>query len=232
MNIAICDDNNFLLTQLLNTVKQLIDKHNHYNFQFEYYCYNNALELLRDYSSKMFDVVFLDIEMPQINGLKVGDQIFAINNDVFIFYVTSYESYMPESIKHRVYRFINKNDEKELEKGILSLFDDLINLHSRYKFNFKNSSYNLPTNSIFYCESVRNKVFIHTESKTFEQVISIRQILVKLPRNFCRCHSSYVVNVKKIWEVHEKNLILSNDVEIPFSRKYRIDLLNCIGNIF
>lgn len=232
MNIAICDDNNFLLMQLLNTIKQLIDKHNHYNFKFEYYCYNNALELLRDYSSKMFDVVFLDIEMPQINGLKVGDQIFAINNDVFIFYVTSYESYMSESIKHRVYRFINKNDEKELEKGILSLFDDLINLHSRYKFNFKNLSYNLPTNSIMYCESIRNKVFIHTESKTFEQVISIRQILVKLPRNFCRCHSSYVVNVKKIWEVHEKSLILSNDVEIPFSRKYRIDLLNCIGNIF
>lgn len=232
MNIAICDDNDFLLMQLLNTIKQLIDKHNHYNFKFEYYCYNNALELLRDYSSKMFDVVFLDIEMPQINGLKVGDQIFAINNDVFIFYVTSYESYMSESIKHRVYRFINKNDEKELEKGILSLFDDLINLHSRYKFNFKNSSYNLPTNSIMYCESIRNKVFIHTESKTFEQVISIRQILVKLPRNFCRCHSSYVVNVKKIWEVHEKSLILLNNVEIPLSRKYRIDLLNCIGNIF
>lgn len=232
MTIAFCDDDNFLLTYLSNTVKQLISKYNHYNFSFEYYCYNNALDFLRDYNSKLFDIVFLDIEMPQISGLEVGNKIYAINNDVFIFYVTNYESYLSESIKHRVYRFVSKNDIKELEHGIISLFDDLLNLRSRYKFNFKNSTYNLPTNSIFYCESVRNKIFIHTDAKIFEQVISIKQLIVDLPRNFCRCHSSFVVNVRKIREVHEKSLILLNDVEIPFSRKYRVDLLNCIGDIF
>lgn len=232
MTIAFCDDDNFLLTYLSNTVKQLISKHNHYNFSFEYYCYNKALDFLRDYNSKLFDIVFLDIEMPQISGLEVGNKIYAINNDVFIFYVTSYESYLSESIKHRVYRFVSKNDIKELERGIISLFDDLLNLRSRYKFNFKNSTYNLPTNSIFYCESVRNKIFIHTDTKIFEQVISIKQLIVDLPRNFCRCHSSFVVNVSKIREIHEKSLILLNDVEIPFSRKYRVDLLNCIGDIF
>lgn len=232
MNIAFCDDDKFLLKQLFNVVKNLIDKYNQYNFSFKYYFYTDAIKFLQDYKSIIFDIAFLDIEMPEIDGLSIGDKIYECNNDVFIFYVTSYDAYLPESIKHRVYRFVRKGDKKELEDGIKRLFSDLVNLHSRYCFTFKNSSYNLPTNSIIFCESMRNKVIIHTKTKKYEQIISLKQMLNELPNNFCKCHSSFLVNVKKIREIHDNNLVLDDDIKIPLSRKYKFNVIEHIGSIF
>lgn len=232
MNIAFCDDDKFLSKFICENVKKLIDKYNQYNFSFQYFIYNDATEFLQDYKNKMFDIVFLDIEMPKISGLSIGDQIFSINNDVFIFYVTCYDIYETESIKHRVYRFVKKDNITELESGIKHLFNDLVSLHSRYIFTFKNSAYNLSTNSIFYCESIRNKVIIHTDNKSYEQIISIKKILDELPRNFCRCHSSFIVNARKIEQVNDKNLVLSNNVEISLGRKYKMDVLWHMGSIY
>lgn len=232
MNIAFCDDDKVLLKITFENVKKLIDKYNQYNFSFQYFMYNNAVDFLQDYKNKIFDVVFLDIEMPEISGLSIGDQIYSLNNDVFIFYVTSYDIYETESIKHRVYRFIKKDNTKALEDGIKHLFSDLVNLHSRYSFTFKNSTYNLSTNSIFYCESIRNKVIIHTDKKSYEQIISIKKILDELPRNFCRCHSSFIVNARKIEQLNDKSLILSNNVEIPLGRKYKMDVLWHMGSVY
>lgn len=85
MNIAFCDDDKQCLKRLTRLAKDIIDKNNVYDFSFNYFEYDNPIKFLEEHKEKRFDAVFLDIEMPQINGLIVGDEAFKINHDIFIF---------------------------------------------------------------------------------------------------------------------------------------------------
>lgn len=104
MKIALCDDDKLLVDMLSIQVENLIDKNNLYNFSFEYHLFTDPLLLLSEHQKEPFDIAFLDIDMPQTDGLSLADKLFTTNNNVFIFYVTSYTQFIVPSIKHRVYR--------------------------------------------------------------------------------------------------------------------------------
>ncbi len=112
MNIAFCDDDKATLENLIKLTKDIIAKYDNYNFEFNFFAYTSPLELLEAHSKNPFDVVFLDIDMPEINGLNSGDKLYTQNESIIIFYVTNYTEFIGESIKHRVYRFIKKEMKK------------------------------------------------------------------------------------------------------------------------
>ena len=112
MNIAFCDDEKVTLENLIKLTKNIVAKYDNYNFEFNFFAYTSPLELLEAHSKCPFDAVFLDIDMPEINGLNSGDKLYTQNESIIIFYVTNYTEFIGESIKHRVYRFIKKGDEK------------------------------------------------------------------------------------------------------------------------
>lgn len=225
MKIAVCDDDLIHAQITTKNVKELMPKHNILNVDLEFFQYTDANLMLLEHDKSSFDVVFLDIDMPSINGFDVADKMFAKNTDIFIIYTTSYDNFARQSIKHRVYRFISKGDSKELEDSIIQLFNDLSSKQVYYSFNYKKQSYNIDVNSILYCEQVRNTMMIYTENGVHKQIISIKKILGKLPKNFIRCHKSYIVNAKKITDTAEEKIILKNDIQIPMSKTYISDVV-------
>lgn len=233
MNIAFCDDDIILLEKLIPLVKLIVDKYNLYNFEFEYFSYSNPTQLINDHKKLIFDTVFLDIEMPSANGLNVGDEIFSVNRNVFIFYVTSFEKYLATLIKHRVYRFIKKEDQKELEEGIQSMLNDLATVNANYVYSVRKHNYVIPLTSIEYFESERNDVKIITTNKTYSQRITVKELLDILPSKlFCRCHSAYIVNIEKIREITNDYIILHNDKSIPISDTYRTEIFQRFMDTF
>ena len=232
MNIAVCDDELNVANVTLQNVKNLIDKHNERNIIFNYYVFSDPAELIKKHNEITFDVVFLDIDMPQVGGFDVAEKLYVRYRDVFIIYVTSYAEYAIDSIKHRVYRFVVKNNLKELEDSIIHLIDDLTLLNINYRFSYKENNYNIPTKSIFYCESVRNNVIIHTEGGDYKQKTSIRKMINCLPKTFARCHSSYIVNLIKIEQLKPDTIILTNDVHIPIGRAYRRAFISKLGEVW
>lgn len=230
MNIAFCDDNEVLLDVLTALVKELINKHNIYNFQFNYFRYSDPALLLEEHKILNFDIAFLDVEMC-INGLNIGDEIYATNNDVFIFYVTSYKQYLAESIKHRVYRFVQKGDKNELESGIESMLNDMVLRNSNYVFSYRKNDYILPMSSINYFECKRNYVKIVTSSGTYTQRITIKELTKSLPDVFRRCHSAFIVNVNKISQICSDHIVLFNGTELPLSRTYCMEIFQKLYGI-
>lgn len=225
MNIAFCDDDNATLKNLIKLTKDIIAKYDNYNFEFNFFAYTSPLELLEAHSNSPFDVVFLDIDMPEINGLNVGDKLYTKNESIIIFYVTSYTEFIGESIKHRVYRFIKKGDEKALTEGIQSMLEDFATLHQRYVYKYKGQYHSIVLNRIFYCESRGNNVKIVTDNDIFIQRILIKNLIKELPPVFCRCHSGYIVNLRKIRYIERNKITLINGVEIPMSAKYSTEVI-------
>ena len=175
MNIAFCDDDKQCLKRLTRLAKDIIDKNNVYDFSFNYFEYDNPVEFLKEHEEKKFDAVFLDIEMP-LNGLIVGDEAFKINHDIFIFYTTSFSNYAVSTIKHRVYRFIDKGDKIELEESIKQMLNDIALFKSNYIFSYDKEKFVIPAQQILYFEKRHNVVDIITEKETFIQRISMKEL--------------------------------------------------------
>lgn len=232
MNIAVCDDKLPVAEATLQNVKNLIEKHNDRNIIFDYYVFTDPAELIKKHNEITFDVVFLDIDMPQVGGFDVAEKLYVRHRDIFIIYVTSYEKYAIDSIKHRVYRFVVKSNLRELESSIIHLLDDLTLLNTNYVFSYKDNYYNIPTKSILYCESIRNNVIIHTEYGDYKQVISIKKMIKQLPKTFARCYSSYIVNLTKIEQLNSDSVILPNNMRIPIGRAYRQDFFAKLGDVW
>lgn len=225
MKVAICDDNKLLSEHFAVTIENLIEQHNLYNFHFCYSAFTNPLQLVAEHQVEPFDVVFLDIEMPNLDGFAVADKLYEVNNSIYILYLTSYSKFAVSSIKHRVYRYILKNEPDELKEGIIQLLKDLSTLNIRFRFTYRDEAYSIPYSSIMCFESKHNKVAIHTIGKTYETVTTLKELQTVLPHNFHRCHSGFIVNVSNIQNIEQNVLLLNSNMQIPLSRKYKQEVI-------
>ncbi len=226
MNIYVCDDNLTLAKGNLEKIKKLITKHNIDNFEFNYFVFDNAQELLTECTSNYPDAAFLDIEMPGITGFDLSEKLYRINNNVYIFYLTFYNNLAAESIEHRVYRFIRKGDNKDLEKGIISFLNDVRFTTLRYNFSYKDVCYTIAVDEILYLESHRNTLTIHTLGEKIKQNSTIKEALQRLPGKFIQCHKSYIVNLNRAFSIASDFITMDTGEKIPVSKKYRINILN------
>ena len=115
LKIAICDDD-VKMTGRLDTVLEEIAKRNFVKIDTEVFLDGGKLE--KAVEEKMyFDIIFLDIEMGDEDGITAARKIRETDRNVLIIYVTSHESYMQESFSVRPFRFVVKPiEEKILER--------------------------------------------------------------------------------------------------------------------
>lgn len=119
LNIAICDDE-------INDISILKKYISRYNVETDnnivVSSFLSAKELLLDYSNNHYDVVLLDIEMPDINGMDLAKQLRETDDDLFIVFTTSYPEYMHESFEVQPFQFLTKPIDY---KAVCKLFNDI-----------------------------------------------------------------------------------------------------------
>lgn len=162
INIAICDDD-IVATGKLDCMLQNIAKKYFVDLEIEVYWDGEGL--IKSVESKVYyDMIFLDIEMKNENGISVARKIRKIDNNVLIIYVTSYESYMLESFSVRPFRFIIKPlNEQELHSCFKAAFDDISNSDSYFRYNYQRIRHKIPIRDILYFQSNRRKIKIVTQ---------------------------------------------------------------------
>ena len=108
MQLIICDDDN-LFIQKLQSYLQLFFRQHHLTLP-EIITFTSGEELL-SYTGRI-DILFLDIEMPGMNGIYVGNILKRRNENIIIFVVTSYSEYLDEAMRFHVFRYLSKPLEK------------------------------------------------------------------------------------------------------------------------
>ena len=109
MRILICDDDPLAIEQIHKNLKSFFTyKHIKCPEVISYSC---GEDLLSDTGNK--DIVFLDIEMPGMNGIYVGNELKKSNPAVIIFIVTSYSEYLDEAMRFHVFRYLSKPLEQQ-----------------------------------------------------------------------------------------------------------------------
>lgn len=111
INIAICDDEPGVLGDMYRRVSRLRP-------EYSAECFGSGGELLK--SKKRFDIVFLDIEMPGLDGMETARRLNERSGGIYIIFLTSHAQYMREAFKVRAYRYLVKPvDDKELCESVV-----------------------------------------------------------------------------------------------------------------
>lgn len=217
MKIAIVDDDKNSIRNLSNV---LIDSYGEIVESIDKF-HSPALFLN---SNVDFDILFLDIEMPEISGIELSkNQSLAGANIVF---VTSKESLVFEAYNTtNALGFIRKDNLINDLKVIMDKFNDSNSVDKVIVVKKDKSIVKIPYRDILYIENQSNDIIIHTNHNSFVKRYKISDLEKELADfNFIRCHVGFIVNLNYIDYIGDRGITLSNGDMIPLSRK-RIKLV-------
>lgn len=194
--------------------------------------FDNAISAGKYLQESNVDLLFLDIQMPVVTGID-----FVKNTDLQpkIIFTTAFrehalEGYELDIIDYllkpisfiRFYKSINKY--RALSSSKISTNKESLEIEKTSNHIFVNSNKKLikiAFDDMLFIDSIKDYVRIHTEKETITTKDKISSFIEKLPATFMRVHRSYIVNIDKVAALTAKDVVLTNDMEIPIGSSYK-----------
>jgi len=225
LNIAICDDNAPICSQ----IERILDSHiNEIKTNISiFYSPEKFINALRN--GEFFDLVFLDIEFPDSNGIEIGGTIRneLKNESIEIVYISAQERYAMQLFDYRPLHFLIKplNTDKIItvvKKTLIRKKD----ANEIYSFVFKNKLFQIFYKDIIYFESKGKKMHIFTSNGEGSEFIGKMKDLKNTlnSEKFLQIHQSLLVNMAHIKDYQYKSITLINGVNLPISQANRKDV--------
>lgn len=196
MRILICDDDEFIINKLHKYIRSYFE-HIHLKCP-EITSFTNGEALLADSGDK--DILFLDIEMPGMNGIYIGNEIKKRNKDTIIFIITSFSEYLDEAMRFHVFRYLSKPiDKQRLYRNLKDAIEMYHSTTAKIPIETKQGVHLVSVSSVVMIEALRKKVIVHTASSDFESVHNMQYWIKQLPPSrFFQTHRSYIINYEYI----------------------------------
>jgi len=198
----------------------------------------NAIEAFNFISNNKVDLIFLDINMPEISGISFAK---AINKDIKIIFTTAYRDYAVEGFDLQAVDYLLKPIAFErLLQAVNRYFevasttiDTTLTTTESNDFIFVRSDRRMlkvDFNAIIYVESYSDYIKIHLQDETITTRETITSIEAKLPKmQFLRIHRSYIVSIAKIQSFTNEHITV-NRKALSISRSYKKEVLKRLEN--
>ncbi|WP_296383573.1 LytTR family DNA-binding domain-containing protein [Winogradskyella sp.] len=198
----------------------------------------NAIEAFNFISNNTVDLVFLDINMPEISGIAFAK---SINKDIKIIFTTAYRDYAVEGFDLQAVDYLLKPIAFErLLKAVNRYFEVtsktngiITETPETNDFIFVRSDRRMlkvDFNSILYIESYSDYIKIHLQNNTIITRETISAIEAKLPKHrFLRIHRSFIICITKI-QSFTNEYVTINNLTLSISRSYKKEVLNQLEN--
>ncbi|MFQ6794053.1 MAG: LytR/AlgR family response regulator transcription factor [Thomasclavelia sp.] len=199
MKVAILDDDK----NAIETIYQLILKYSNIS-GLDIDKYQDANYFLA--SDKTYDLLFLDIDMPKINGLEVAKEL--ANQKTIIIYITNIAGFMPVAFGINVIGFLLKDDLEEKFKPVMSKAIKRIKQQQTIILIKNNDVYRYDPSMIKYIEYIDRELIIHlTNKKDYLGYLTLKEVLERLPEQFIPINRYQIVNIDAIKDF--RNYIIS-----------------------
>ena len=220
--IAVCDDEQIICSTMYNKLQNLSKSK---SVIFEIDCFTSGEELCDEIKHTNYDLLFLDIELPKMNGVAVGQYIRETlkNETIQIAYISSKQEYAMEMFERRPKNFLVKPLSEKKIKSVIDTFLQLNKIDTE-TFNFKagHNYYKIPFSDILYFCSNGRKINIVTLKKEYEFYGSLDNIYSEVKnKKFLFAHKSFLVNFKYIRKYQYEQLTMSDNKIIPVSQSRR-----------
>lgn len=222
IRIAVCDDDG----DFSQKIKSMIEKYfTAQDIESDIRIFNSGTGFISDNTD--YNAVFLDIDMPDISGFDIAEQIGG--SKTLIVFVTTHDELVYSSLKFRPFRFIRKAHlDEELPEALEAVNKEILKLSVDKKFilQTKNGEVLLDVNNIEYIEIYTHSIQVYTVSGEILECYGSLSAMEKQLNafDFVRTHKSYLVNCKYIFSIEKNRIILDDKTEIPLSR-YKADIV-------
>lgn len=226
--IAIIDDDKAALSIVSSAVDTFFKEK---NIKYNITSFYNPLNYLATIKEENFNLIFLDIDMPEKNGLSVAEETLSINKNTHIIFLSQREDLVFECLAIHPFGFIRKSNLINDFSLMMNQFYDyyLSNNDEGKKIEFveKNRTISFKINEIVYISSDRNYQDIVTKDNKIETIrIPLSTLEDKLKDDgFIRVHKCYIVNQSYIRIISNEEIKLTNDITIPLSKKRRDEVI-------
>lgn len=218
INVAFCDDE----LSVINEIRVLLDRYCvGHNQEIEWTAFHGPLELLSEIENGLRpDILFLDVIMPDENGINVAKEIRRYDNTVKIIFLTSSAEFAVESYTVGAYFYQIK---PICEEKFFPLMDAVISECDKEQqesliMKCRGGIVRVCLEELEYCEVIGHTLQFYMESgKVLESSGSLDELCGKLLQrdNFLRPHRSFLVNMEYIQNISYNAIIMDNSTEIP-----------------
>jgi DNA-binding LytR/AlgR family response regulator len=195
--------------------------------------YNSAVEAIRTLRSEPVDLLFLDIQMPELSGLEFAT---ILPPETFIIFTTAFDRYAIDSYKVNTVDYLLKpiayeNFLKAADKALRRIVDSRKQAtYAADRFIYVKSDYKLVRinlDDIMYIEGVKDyvRIVLANSSQPVMCLMNMRTLEEYLPTpEFLRVHRSYIVHMSKVQSIDRFRFVFG-DTYIPISESYK-DVVN------
>lgn len=222
LRIGVCDDEEVIYKEMSKYITFYSEKK---NIAVESKYYNSGIGLIESEDATNLDILFLDIDMPELDGIETAYKLNMFKKSCKIVMLTSKTERFKEAFKIGAFRFVTKPIEQQ------EVFDAIDDVRARMIGNkelivFRDGkNYTIPQKDIMYVMIDRTSAYVFTEKHDFRSNNPLSWWEQELDeRLFVRCHKSYIVNLSKIAEIEKKSIRLVSGELIPIARRRKEEL--------
>ena len=223
LNIGICDDDKLYIKE----ITKLLDRYMiQYDIDISYDTFISPLVLLNRISATpgCYDILFLDVEMSEMNGLELSEKIRSICRNIYTIFISNYPKYMQDSFRVHPFYYLVKPLSAETFTNIMN--DILSAIQSEHKLvtllQTDRSEETVDLGDILCIEVTDGKkelLDFHLFNHILHAKGKISAWQEKLASyDFFPCHRKYLVNLTHIHYFEKNHVILDNGFSIPISR--------------
>lgn len=201
--------------------------------------FDDSIKALEFIQRNSIDVIFLDINMPKLDGIAISRVINTLKQKPLLVFISAYKDYALEVFEVAAFDYILKPYSETRITDTLKRLEGCTAekcCNNRLTIWKNEKLYVINTNDIYYCKAHEHEVFIYTKSDEYKITSSISELYKKLPQDiFFKSHRSYIVNIDKISEIipwfnNTYMLRLQGiEAEVPVSRQNISQFKNLMG---
>ncbi|MBQ4616799.1 MAG: response regulator transcription factor [Clostridia bacterium] len=224
LRFAVCDDEKNYLDIVTTVTRQALSD---CGLQATVSAFSNGEELLAKHQSNPYDVLFLDIDMPQISGFEIAQTIRKHSNQPYVVFVTSKHEMVYDSFEFQPFYFICKRTESDLRADVQHVFHKLEPLLKQNKvLHITDNTLGqiaLPLKDILYIQSEKHYLFYYRASDSIplkeRGILSEREDELK-EFDFFKPHRRYLVNMKHVnrFDLMLHAITMTDGTCIPISK--------------
>ena len=214
MRILICDDEEIYLNMLKTSIEAYMEKHH----------IIHSITAVMDPWSVLentipYDLAFLDIQMPGVDGISLGKELRRRNPKLALFFVTNFDEYQDDAMDLQAFRFFGKPfDTGRLYAGLDKAMEYIDGAYVDIFLTENGSSHRVIADDILYVTREGRRTAIVTNAKIFRVAEKLDVLSGKLPQLFFYpVHKSFFVNLHYVQRYAYTELLLTNGVRIPIA---------------
>ena len=214
MRIAICDDEELYRVELKTILDKLL-----INVDYNIDTFDDGNRLIESFKAQPYDILFLDIEMPAVDGITLAKSLRAISEKVFIVFLTSHVEYAIEGYEVNALRYLTKPVDIEKLKEVIRYVQEKQGAVRQLIIKEDGEELLINITDVIYIESMNQNVRIVTTKGEHVIRYNIGDFEEQLKNDgFFRIHRGYLISLAKVKKLSKNDVIMEGDVVLPVSR--------------